>query len=438
MGNFIMISQMLLCLSLIVLLHEFGHFITAKMFGMRVEKFSLGFSPKIFSFRRGETEYELGALFLGGYVKISGMIDESFDNEHIKEEPKDYEFRAKPAWQRLIVMIAGVTINVITGILMFIGVVYFWGESYLPTKEVNKYGIVAYPLAQEIGLRTGDKIIKINGQKYDRFEDVLSAKTLLESNSSFTVLRDEKEILIKIPNDLVEKLSSRKNDPKRFLGAIEPFLVGRVMVDKPGAKAGLKEGDKILAVNGVQVNYFHEFEAEKLKTKNKAIKLDIQRGAEKLTLTVTPDEKGAIGFYPKSLLNASRIEFSILESATKGTELAFGSVVNNIKGFGKLFRGEVSTKSLSGPIGIATMFPQTWDWRFFWTITGVLSMWLAFVNMLPIPVLDGGHVLFILMEIISGRRLPDKFLITTQMIGFILIITLMAFIIGNDLFNLIF
>jgi regulator of sigma E protease len=200
----------------------------------------------------------------------------------------------------------------------------------------------------------------------------------------------------------------------------------------------LKAGDRILAVNGVRVNFFHEFEAEKLKTKNKATKLTIQRDAKELNLTVVPDENGAIGFYPESLLNVSRIEFSVLESVTKGTEMAFGSVANNIKGFGKLFRGEVSTKSLSGPIGIATMFPQTWDWRFFWTITGVLSMWLAFVNMLPIPVLDGGHVLFILMEIISGRRLPDKFLITTQMIGFILIITLMAFIIGNDLFNLIF
>ena len=433
-----MVGQLLLGLSIIVGLHEFGHLIAAKIFKMRVEKYSIGFPPKVFGFTWGETEYSLGAIPLGGFVKISGMIDESFDTKHLKEEPKDYEFRAKPAWQRLIVMMGGIIVNIITGIMMFIAIIFIWGESYLPASEVQKYGIVAYELAEEIGLKTGDKIIEINGRPFERFNDVVSPATLLESNSYYTILRDGKEMDIQIPNNLVERLSDKKNEDKGFIAPQTPFLVGDVKPNSPADKGGLKKGDKIIEINGHSIKFYHEMIEYRDAQKEKTSTLKVQRGDKQVTLKITPAKDGTFGFYQNSLLKSEKIEYGFLASVNKGTVDAFGSVVNNIKGFGKIFRGEVSLKSVSGPIRIYEAFSPSWDWYRFWFIIAVLSMWLAFLNFLPIPALDGGHVMFLMYEIVSGNKPSDKFLQNAQTVGVVILLGLMVFVLGNDIFNLLF
>ncbi|NJL12931.1 MAG: RIP metalloprotease RseP [Microscillaceae bacterium] len=438
MGTFIMIAQLLLGLSIIVGLHELGHLLTAKLFKMRVERFSIGFPPRIFGVRWGETRYELGAIPMGGFVKISGMIDESFDTKHLKEEPQDYEFRAKPAWQRLIVMMGGILVNIFTGILMFIGIVYYWGDSYIPASEMQKHGIVAYELAREIGLKTGDKILAVNGQKIQKYEEILSAKTLLESNSYYTIERNGKKIDIPLPNDLVERLSGRNQTPRRFIEMQLPFEVGQVIGGRPAAKAGMQEGDQIVGFNEQKIRFFHELKDLQDKNKGKTIRLTLLRQGKTRQIQLTTQKDGTIGFFPKFRVNYQQIEYSLAEATTKGTADAFGSVVNNIKGFGKIFRGEVSTRALSGPIGIAQIFGTNWDWFRFWQITAVLSMWLAFLNFLPIPALDGGHVMFLSYEIISGHKPSDRFLTNAQTVGVLLLLGLMVFVIFNDIFNLFF
>jgi regulator of sigma E protease len=440
-----MIGQLLLGISILVGLHELGHLLTAKLFGMRVEKFSIGFPPKIWGVQWGETEYSVGALPLGGYVKIAGMIDESMDTKHLSAEPEPYEFRAKPAWQRLIVMVGGVTINVITGVIMFIFIVYTWGQSYLPTDEGNKHGIVAHELAQSIGLKTGDKIIKINGKPFEHFDEVRGRETLLGSNSYYTVLRTGKEIDIKIPNDMVERLSTKnkKGETTPFIQVRSKFEINEVAKGSPAAKAGLQKDDKIVTVNGNSIEYYHEFEAERDKltktsdgkTKATAVPIEIERKGETKKMVVDVGEDGKFGFYPKLDLDYKQVYFSFSESITKGTADAFGSVGDNIKGMGKIFRGEVSVMALSGPVGIAQVYGTEWDWRRFWFLTALLSMWLAFLNILPIPALDGGHVVFLLYEMVSGRKPSDKFLERSQVVGMVLLLGLMVFVFGLDIFK---
>ncbi len=435
MGTLIMIGQLILGLSIIVGLHELGHLLTAKLFGMRVERFSIGFPPRIFGVKWGETTYEVGALPLGGFVKISGMIDESFDTQHLKEEPKDFEFRSKPAWQRLIVMMGGITINVITGVMMFIGIVYFWGDSYIPADEVKKYGIIAYELGEEVGLKTGDKILDVNGKPYEKFFDLLSPEVLLGSDAYYTVEREGKKIKVNLPNDLVEKISDRKN-PQRFFWIVQPFSIGKVLPDSPASRAGLQTGDKIITFNGQEINYFHDFQALQDKNKNKEVNLVIERDGKKLPLKITSDEEGKFGFQAKDNIELKNTDYSLAEASSLGTSRAFMSVMYNIQGIGKLFRQEVSTKSLSGPIGIAQIFGTTWVWYDFWRIVAILSMWLAFLNFLPIPALDGGHVMFLSYEIISGRKPSDRFLQNAQTVGVVILLGLMVFVIFNDIVNI--
>ncbi len=438
MGTLIMIGQLLLGLSIIVGLHELGHLVSAKVFGMRVERYSIGFPPEIYGFYWGETKYSLGALPLGGYVKISGMIDESFDTKHLNEAPKDYEFRSKPAWQRLIVMMGGILVNIVTGIMMFIGITYYWGESYLPASEVEKNGIVAYDLAEQVGLQDGDKIIAINGKDFENFNDVLSSETLLGQDSYYTVLRDGEKVKVDLPNDLVEQLSNRGGEPQKFIEARVPFAVGEVIPNKPASRAGLQEGDKIISFNGKSIQYFHELQALQQENKGEEVKLKIKRGNQILEKEIRTADDGTFGFYPDMKLSYKQVEYSFAGAIPRGTERAFQSVVDNIKGFGKIFRGEVSLRAVSGPIGIVNAFSPNWDWFRFWYIVGILSMWLAFLNFLPIPALDGGHVMFLTYEIVSGRKPSDKFLERSQQVGIVILLALMVFVLGNDIFNLFF
>jgi regulator of sigma E protease len=443
MEGLIMAAQLILGLSILVGLHEAGHMFTAKAFGMRVEQFSIGFPPKIFGFKKGDTEYTLGALPLGGFVKISGMVDESLDLEKLKEEPKEYEFRAKPAWQRLIVMLGGIIVNVITGIVIFVIMVFTLGESYISQSELNKHGIVAYDLAQEIGLQTGDKIIDISGKSYQGFTDLRGADVLLGDNAYYTVDRNGEILKVEIPSGFLDKFSDKKAS-ENFIEPRQPFAVGIVAPGSAAEQAGLKEKDRITKVADINITYFDEIREALGQFKEKEVTLTVERplnagGFEKIAMPVQVSEEGTIGFGIISLLEYSKSEYTFAQAIPRGTTMAFEIVWVNIRALGKIFSGEVSaSKSISGPIGIAQVFGGTWDWVNFWRITGLLSMILAFMNLLPIPALDGGHVVFLTYEIVSGRKPSDKFLEVAQKVGMVLILGLMVFAIFNDIIKAFF
>ena len=433
-----MTAQIILSLSILVGLHEMGHLIAAKFFNMRVEKFSIGFPPKLFGIKFRDTEYSIGAIPLGGYVKISGMIDESLDTKAMKEPPKDYEFRAKPAWQRLIVMMGGIVVNVILGVVIFICITYFIGDHYISKDEVNKNGIEALEIGQKIGFETGDKIILINGKEFEDFADVRSAEVLLGSNSYYTVLRGNKKIDIFAPANLIELLSDRKAQ----LNFIEPrsqFEVGTISPGSEAERIGLMKGDRIIAIGDTPVEYFSDFNREKMNYAGRDIQFTVKRGNQILQMEAHLDSTALIGFKPEWLIIASHKEYSLAEAIPTGTQRAFTAVWVNARALGKIFRGEINpSKTVMGPIRIAEIFGGTWDWARFWHITGLLSMVLAFMNFLPIPALDGGHVMFLTFEIISGRRPSDKFLEVAQKAGMILLLLLMAYVIFNDIFRLEF
>jgi len=438
----IMLAQLLLSLSFLVAVHEFGHLIAAKYFGMRVEQFSIGFPPKIWSFKKGDTEYALSAIPLGGYVKISGMIDESLDTDAMKQPPQPWEFRSKPAWQRLIVMLGGIFVNVIVGVMIFIGITYAFGDTYILKDAVNNNGgFDVGPVGESIGLKTGDKIVKINGKNFDYFQDLVRPETLLGTDAYYTVERDGKLIDLPIPADFIQKFNKKENQAN-FLFYRFPPIIGSVQKGSIADRVGLKKGDRIIEVNGTSVTYFDEV-SDKVKASGDTIAFRIQRGDEQLYFKEAFSEQKLIGFSPAAAAPSfyaqaeKRITYSFAESIPLGTERAFSTLAVQVKAFGKVISGALSPKeSLSGPIGIMQAFGVEWDWFRFWSLTGVLSLVLAFMNLLPIPALDGGHVMFLTYEMISRRKPSDKFLETSQKIGMVFLLALMVFIFANDIIKL--
>lgn len=470
MEGLIMAAQLLLALTILVGLHEFGHFIAARMFGIRVNKFYIFFDflfplPTVLNFalwkkKIGDTEYGLGWFPMGGYVDIDGMIDESKDASKLASEPQPHEFRSKPAWQRLIVMLGGIIVNVILGVLIYIFITAHYGEKLTPISEINKKGIVAYEIGEKIGLKTGDKILAINGKPVQYYEDVLGEELLLGENTDLTVERDGKKIDIPVPRELMDWLSVAKKSGKgnAFIGAFYEFKVGGIaqkpeaeglitsLLDKikgikndsipPAAKAGLKAGDKIVGIDTTPITYYHEFQAALDKSAGKNIEMAILRDGKADTLSVLVSDKGKIGIYPEILTvyEPQTIYYGLGESIKKGTSDAFNVITSNIKAFGKIFKGEVGfSNSVSGPVGIAKMFGGTWVWERFWRWTGMLSMVLAFMNLLPIPALDGGHAVLLIIEMITGRKPSERTLEVIQQIGMIIILALMVFVFYNDL-----
>jgi regulator of sigma E protease len=435
METLIMVGQLLLGLSILVGLHELGHLLTAKLFGMRVEKFSIGFPPKIAGFQWGETEYSIGAIPLGGFVKISGMVDESMDTAQLSSEPQPWEFRAKPAWQRLIVMLGGIIVNVITGIIIFVVLVYNNGETYFSRDQVIENGIVAYEYGEAIGFQTGDKVLDINGEPYTSITDLSSGSALLSENGYYTVDRNGSQVKVEIPRGFINTFTSEESFTK-FVQIRFPFEVGAVDKESGAESAGIEPGDKILAVNNQPIEYFDEMQAALQPLIGKTAQIVRQRESKIDTLAIPVTDEARIGISAKLLIEPTRREYGISEAISKGTSRAFGVVIVNAKALGKMFTGEVSAKNVSGPIGMAKIYGDKWDWIKFWSITGLISMILAFMNLLPIPALDGGHVMFLLYEMVSGRAPSDKFLENAQKVGMVILLALMVFAIGNDILKL--
>jgi len=331
-------------------------------------------------------------------------------------------------------MMGGIIVNVLVGILIFTIITYNYGESYLPASEA-KYGILPNDLGKQMGFQTGDKIVKINGKPFQNFDEVYDQDVLLSRGGFYTVERNGQLIDIKVPVDLMDKMADKGD--ARFVETIFPFKVGQVVSKENASKAGLQEGDKFVSVNGKPTPYFHEFQEALKANSGKKVPMVINRKGEEKTLNVQVDQDGKIGFAPVPGLKFATREYSFVEAIPAGTKQAFGIVTANIKGFGKIFRGEVSaSKSLSGPIGIAKVFGGQFQWLKFWSIVGMLSMVLAFMNFLPIPALDGGHVMFLTYEMVSGRKPSDKFLENAQKVGMVLLLGLMAFAVFNDVFKL--
>lgn len=431
MDVMISVAQLVLSLSFLVAVHEFGHLLAAKYFGMRVEQFSIGFPPKLWSFRKGETEYAISAIPLGGYVKISGMIDESLDTEAMKEAPKPWEFRSKPAWQRLIVMLGGIAVNVMVGILIFIGLTYFLGDIYLSKDDINRAGKVEIgAMAEKLGFQDGDKIVKINGEDFFDYLDILRPENLIASNASFTVDRGGQMVNIPLPDDFIEGFKKDSD----FIRFRLPAEVGEISPGSIAEKVGLQYGDKVIEVQGRKIEYWDDVTKAIKESESDTVNFAVMRDGQVLRFEEELTENRLIGFSPKAQV---AVEYSLLKSVGVGAKEAFTTLYTQIMAFGKIFRGELSfQKNISGPIGMAQIYGPTWDWSRFWTITGLLSLMLAFMNLLPIPALDGGHVMFLSFEMISGRKPSDKFLETAQKVGMVFLLALMVFIFANDIIKI--
>ncbi|WP_164108146.1 MULTISPECIES: RIP metalloprotease RseP [Sphingobacterium] len=432
MGTLVMIGQVILALSILIILHELGHFLAARMFGIKVEKFYLFFDAwgvKLFKFNYKGCEYGIGWLPLGGYVKISGMIDESIDTEQMKTEPKPWEFRSKPAWQRLIVMLGGIIVNVIVGIVVFWMITFKYGEADFDNTKL--YGIKPGIIGQNIGLKDGDKIIAVNGNRANLFYKDLMTSDVLMGDATLQIERAGKTLDIVLPATMLNEIAEHKRN--EFVTPLFKMLpIDSVYRESRAEKMGLLKGDSIVAINGVKVDRLDVFQDEVAKNKGKEIKLEVIRGVDSLRLIAAADTSSILGFINSQPV--VRRNYTFAESLPIGVNKAFSVITDNIKGFGKIFKGEVrADKALSGPVGIAKMFGKEVDWMRFWTLVGTLSMALAFMNLLPIPALDGGHVIFLLVEMVQGKPLSDKFLETAQMVGFFILIALMLFTFGNDI-----
>src|SRR5690606_33700111 len=408
MGIVIMIGQVLLGLSLSIILHELGHFLAARAFGIKVEKFYLvldAWGVKLFKFNYKGCEYGVGWLPLGGYVKIAGMIDESMDTEQMKGEPQPWEFRSKPAWQRLIVMLGGIIVNVIVGIVVFWMLTFKYGTTDFNNTQL--YGVKPGIIGEKVGLKEGDKILAVNGKKANLFYQDLLTSEVLMGDAVLTVERAGQQMEIKLPSDILNDISEHKKNE-----LVQPMfkMLPVTMVEKNSRaeKMGLQVGDSIVSINGVQVQQLDQFKSELAANKNKEVNLDIVRKGNPMALKAAADSSSTLGFLN---LPVVQHKYGFMESLPLGASKAFSVITDNIKGFGKIFKGEVrADKALSGPVGIATMFGTEVDWLRFWSLVGMLSMALAFMNILPIPALDGGHVIFLLIEMIQGKPLSDKFL----------------------------
>ncbi|MCO6498395.1 MAG: RIP metalloprotease RseP [Chitinophagaceae bacterium] len=444
-GVGLQVAYLLLSLSILVIIHEFGHFITAKWFKCRVEKFYLFFDPwfSIFKKKVKGTEYGIGWLPLGGYVKIAGMIDESMDKEQMKQPPQPWEFRSKPAWQRLIIMVAGVTMNVLLAFFIYAMILYTWGETKLPMKNLNGGIWVTDSLMSDIGLRTGDEIVSINGEPIEYFDD-LTAKILL--GKEIEVKRNGVQETIHVPINLIGQLVEKKKSRNPLVMPRQPVIIGGFADETSNAeKAGLEVYDKILAVDSLPVTYFDEMAPVLAAYKDSSVDLTIERGGEVIHREVPVDSAGKIGFFAVAgdqldslgYLKQEKKKYGFFESFPAGVRMTGKQLDMYVQQFKLILSPETEAyKGLGGFKTMATIFPDNgWNWEAFWKITAFFSIILAFMNLLPIPALDGGHVVFTLAEMITGRKPSDKFLEYAQIVGMVILFALLIYVNFNDWFG---
>jgi len=439
-------SQFILSLSLLIVLHELGHFIPAKLFKTRVEKFYLFFDYKFSIFKKkiGDTVYGIGWIPLGGYVKISGMIDESMDTKQLQEEPKPWEFRSKPAWQRLIIMLGGVFVNFVLGIFIYIMLMYSYGEKYLPNENVADGVWVQDSLAISLGLQNGDKILSVDGEEIKKFRDITIE---FINGNNYTIERNGLVIEKELPVDFIDQLISRGKNAGMIVRPRSPFMFAEFQENSLNVNSGFKDKDIVIAINGQSLKYHDEVETILQQNKGKEISMTVKRDSEDKTFNVAVSNNGKLeiilygmefsdleklGYY-----DLADIDYSFSEAIPAGINKSYETLTNYMKQLKKIFNPSTGAyKGLGGFISIGSIFPSTWSAESFWNITAFLSIMLGFMNLLPIPALDGGHVVFTLWEMITGKKPSDKFLEYAQVTGFILLIALLLFANGNDVFRL--
>ena len=424
-------------LMILVFIHELGHFLAAKMFGMRVERFSVGFPPRIWGFKRGDTDYCIGATPLGGYVKISGMVDESMDTEHLAAEPQPWEYRSKPIWQRMVVITAGVIFNMILAFFIYTGIYSTLGKPSLPIEQVAGIYVPEGSLLENVGFKTDDKIVGVNGNYVDAFEELISIYELTNRNLSYQVVREGITIDLFMPTTFLDSLQQ-----KNFIGYYNVYLpiISSISLGSPAEDAGLQSGDRFVEVNGEPVNYWEQV-TQAIRGTEGVIDFVVEREGQRLTLSIEPYENRTIGINTSlAQAGATSAQLSFGESIIEGWEQVGEQTMGIIGGFSRMFSGDISIRqNIGGPIAIADLTKQAVDqngWLGFWQITALLSITLAIMNILPIPALDWGHLAFLIYEGIARKEPAEKVKIAAQNIGFLLLVSLMVFVIFNDVLRL--
>lgn len=445
----IQVIQFFLSLSLLIVLHELGHFIPAKYFKTRVEKFYLFFDVKFSLFKKkiGETEYGIGWLPLGGYVKISGMIDESMDTEAMKEEPKPWEFRSKPAWQRLIIMLGGVTVNFVLAVIIYIGMAYQYGDEFIPMESLKDgVWVLEKNIGDKAGIKTGDKILAIDGKKIETFSSVYLE---LVNGNVVTIERDGQRMDMEMPVDFIETLIEDE-DKVRFLYPRVPFIIGEVPEDSHNYASGLQPEDKVTKIGGLPITYYDEYDEIIKKYKGGEVDFTVvSPNGQTKNIPIMVNDSAKVGIRAgipnlfdlaeTGTVDIETTKYTFAEAIPAGINKGVATLTSYVKQLKKIFNPSTGAyKGVGGFAAIGKMFPDTWNWAAFWSTTALISIILAFMNILPIPALDGGHVMFLLYEMVSGRKPSDKFMEYAQMAGFFILIALLLFANGNDVYKAIF
>ena len=428
-------AQLILSLSILVVLHELGHFIPARLFGTRVEKFYLFFDPWFSLWKRNwkGTEFGIGWIPFGGYVKISGMVDESMDKEQMVKPPEPWEFRSKPAWQRLIIMVGGVTVNLLLGMAIYIGILFTWGRDYMPLDEV-KYGVHASPVMEAQGVQDGDRILAVGGVTPKTLEEVTRA-ILIDEARELTILRKGEQLKLTLSPAVHDSILA--SGEKVLFSPRVPFVVDTVMAGGPAASAGMQKGDRILAVDNDNAQYYTDLREALGERKGKEVSMKVQRDSARIELRMTVSDDGTVGIGnqpPSAFFKLEHESFGFFSAVPAGISYGLETLSGYVRSL-KLLFSSTGAGQIGGFGAIGGLFSPTWDWQVFWNMTAFLSIILAFMNILPIPALDGGHVVFLLYEMITGRPPNQRVLEVAQMVGMVLLLGLILFANGNDLFK---
>ena len=434
---FVKAIQLLMSLSLLIVLHELGHFIPARIFKIRVEKFFLFFDVKFALFKKkiGDTTYGIGWLPLGGYVKISGMIDESMDTEQMEKPAEPWEFRSKPAWQRLIIMLGGVTVNLILGFLIYMMILFVWGKNTLYTQNLPS-GMIPSPIAQQFGFEKGDRILTVDGKELDNVMEINKLLFLREVKTVSVERINGKKITLNIPENIGKQMF--ESGEMRPFSALVPPVLDSIASNMPASLAGLKSKDRIVSINGKEIISWGDVSSLLKLNKSNPISLTYERNRSIKTVDIIPTNEGIIGISVESdFYNFENQQLSLIESVIQGFDYGYWTLHDYVSQFQYIFT-QKGAQQLGGFGAIGNMFPGTWNWKGFWASTALISIILAFMNILPIPALDGGHVMFLVYEIVTGRKPNDKFMEYAQMFGFFLLLSLVLYANGNDLYRLLF